>query len=113
MERLGPTDLIEETTAPQFVCDGHRVHGGASRVQRPDGVKDVLMGRPIKVRSVEALFAHRADRVAGQQERTKYGLFGLQVVGRHPARRSPPGITAGGFTTRGTGAAGFNGGPRV
>jgi hypothetical protein len=83
VQRLGPADLLEQPVAAQLVGDGDGVGGGARRVERPDGVEDVLVRRAVEVLRTEALLGHGPDRVTRQQQRPEDGLLRLQVVRRH------------------------------
>ena len=64
VHRLRAADLVEQTGAAQLVGDGDRVDRAAARVQRADGVEDVLVRRPVEVGRVQALLADDADRLA-------------------------------------------------
>ena len=91
VQRLGPTDLGQQAGPAQLVGDGDRVGRGARRVQRPDGVEDVAVGRLVEVGRAERHLADHADRLTRQQQGAEHRLLGLDVVRRDPpARRRLP-----------------------
>ena len=74
--------------APELVGHGDDVDRARRRVDRANGVEDLLVGRVVEVADLQSGFADDTDRITRQQQRAEHRLLGLQVVRRDPPCRS-------------------------
>ena len=88
VQPLDAAELVEQAVTTKFVGDRDDVDGTRRRVDRTDGVEDVLMGGAVEVPDLQPGFADQADRVARQEQRTSTDSSACRLCGgMRPADR--------------------------